>query len=419
MRGSIARVGALFALVMAMGGAGCDGAERTSDAADSPAPDANDATSGEVPGPEVADTEPQTFEGSEVYRNVLPEGNTFTCATCHALEEPAEDGIRRVAHALGDATHRPSYKDGQLVDMLDAVNTCVTGWMNAPAWSEDDPRWVALHSWLEEQAPEGAAPAVDIQIVAPPAELGGGDAVAGRALFNGACVMCHGVDAAGTERAPQLAGADLAADYIALRVRSSGDEESPIYPGLTGGIMPFWGGDRLSDDELRDAIAFLLSTQPPGPDADAVGDADAPDASDGDATVDVPPGDGPGPDLDVSSGCAKSHPKIGQVATLTTHFHNVQGEARILDDCTILLEHFTFDGNGIDVRIYGGKGGEYDKNAGGFALSEDLLNFPVGYSDETMVLTLPEGRTLDDLDGISVWCVDVGVSFGDGLFEAP
>jgi hypothetical protein len=32
-------------------------------------------------------------------------------------------------------------------------------------------------------------------------------------------------------------------------------------------------------------------------------------------------------------------------------------------------------------------------------------------------LTLPEGRTLDELDGISIWCVAVGVDFGSGRFE--
>jgi hypothetical protein len=85
----------------------------------------------------------------------------------------------------------------------------------------------------------------------------------------------------------------------------------------------------------------------------------------------------------------------------------------VVDDCTIRISGFEFDGNGIDVRIYAGRGGDYSS---GFGLSENLVNFPVGYSGETLWLTLPDGTTLDVVDGLSVWCVPVGVSFGDGLF---
>ena len=36
-----------------------------------------------------------------------------------------------------------------------------------------------------------------------------------------------------------------------------------------------------------------------------------------------------------------------------------------------------------------------------------------------MTLTLPDGKTFDDMDGISVWCVEFEVSFTDAMFEAP
>jgi len=41
------------------------------------------------------------------------------------------------------------------------------------------------------------------------------------------------------------------------------------------------------------------------------------------------------------------------------------------------------------------------------------------YAGETITARLPGSMTLDDLDGVSVWCVPAGVSFGDGLFAAP
>jgi hypothetical protein len=85
----------------------------------------------------------------------------------------------------------------------------------------------------------------------------------------------------------------------------------------------------------------------------------------------------------------------------------------MVDDCTIRIDGFGFDGNGVNVQLYGATGGAY---ASGFSLSDNLVNFPTGYANETVWLTLPTGQTLGDVDGLSVWCVPVGVSFGDGLF---
>ena len=42
----------------------------------------------------------------------------------------------------------------------------------------------------------------------------------------------------------------------------------------------------------------------------------------------------------------------------------------------------------------------------------------MGYEDATLSFDIGD-NSLDDIDGISIWCVPVGVSFGDGLFMAP
>ena len=47
-------------------------------------------------------------DGEAVYLTPFEDGNTFACATCHALEEPAAD-FRRPGHTLGDAANRPTY----------------------------------------------------------------------------------------------------------------------------------------------------------------------------------------------------------------------------------------------------------------------------------------------------------------------
>ena len=180
---------------------------------------------------------------------------------------------------------------------------------------------------------------------------------------------------------------------MAERVRTSGSDESPIYPALTGGIMPFWAADRLNDDELRDVISFVLNNDGAGGTGGAGGSGGVPGLRE----------------------CEATHPKIGQVAMLSTFAHSVSGAAEIIDDCTIRIDEFVYDGGGIEVQFYSGLGGNYRD---GFAMSEDLRR-QGGYDGETVYAQLPEGRTLDELDGISVWCVDVATSFGDGIFSNP
>lgn len=353
-------------------------------------------TAAEAPA-EPAEPSELATRGEQIFTNVVEDGNTFTCATCHAISEPVLDGIRRVGHPLFDAARRPTYKNGQLTELRDAANSCLQEWMNAEPWTADDGRWLALEEYLESVAPDEEAEPLRFEVVDPPpvSALGGGDPEAGRALFNRSCSACHGEDGIGSQLAIPVGGRGLDPEYVAERVRTSGRTESEVYDGLTGGVMPFWAADRLDDDELRDLIAWLEIEQAP---------VDPPDP------VDPPndPTDPPGP-----SNCAATHPMVGATAILEENFHDVGGIARIVDDCTIEITEFTFDGEGIDVRLYGGLDGNYDD---GFAIGDNLLR-PGGYSGETLTFTLPPERTMDDLDGVSVWCVPVGVDFGSGRFE--
>lgn len=331
-----------------------------------------------------------TPSGEALYMEPHQDGNEFACSTCHALEEPAPDGVRRPGHPIGDAANRPTFKNGQLVELRDAVNSCRVEWMGATAYAADDPSWLALFDYLSDEAGTDPAAPIAYEIVAPPAELDGGDPMAGRELFNRSCVVCHGEDATGTERGLPLRGSTLTAEGIATRIRTSGFQESEVYEGLTGGRMPFWAADRVSEEELLDLVAFVLG---------------------------VDGGTGGGGETGDLRECDATHPKIGQVAELDTFAHQVSGTAVIVDDCTIRLDDFVFDGQGIDVRFYSGLGGNY---LNGFSMSENDLRRPEGYDgSETVYAQLPEGRTLDELDGISVWCVPVAQSFGDGLFQDP
>ena len=274
------------------------------------------------------------------------------------------------------------------------MNTCLTEWMNTSAWTEESSDWINLENWFGDQAlpdAEEAEPVV-IDIVDIPQDLTGGDGANGRALFNSSCLVCHGFDGDGTVLAPKITDTGLQAEYIASRVRKSGLPSSAVYEGLTGGIMPFWGADRLSDEELIDIVAYVSEGT--------------------ELVLDMGTDD---PILPSDSGCTMESEKIGQTASLRRFFHDVAGTATIVDDCTVEITGFSFDGGGIDVRIYAGNDGNFFQSQGGFALSEDLVG--IAYNENTLRLTVPEGRSLDDFDSISVWCVAVGISFGTGFFE--
>jgi hypothetical protein len=43
---------------------------------------------------------------------------------------------------------------------------------------------------------------------------------------------------------------------------------------------------------------------------------------------------------------------VGQTGEFVdTFIHNVHGTARIVDNCTSVIENFTYDGIGLDVRV--------------------------------------------------------------------
>jgi Electron transfer DM13 len=111
--------------------------------------------------------------------------------------------------------------------------------------------------------------------------------------------------------------------------------------------------------------------------------------------------------------CTKTSAKIGHVATLSTRSHNVKGQAKIVDDCTIEINNFSYDGGGLSkVFVYGAKGGNY---VAGFPIGPNLKG--TVFSNQTLRVTLLAGE-LDKLDGISIWCTDANANFGDGTFAA-
>jgi len=112
--------------------------------------------------------------------------------------------------------------------------------------------------------------------------------------------------------------------------------------------------------------------------------------------------------------CGNDDPRIGQTATWDEKFHNIRGTLRIVDNCTIVIEHFTYDGIALDARIMGMKGDE-DCDTG-TTLTEDIRR-QGGYNDETFTIALPQSVTLDDVERIGLCCAPVGFTFTQDSFK--
>ena len=118
--------------------------------------------------------------------------------------------------------------------------------------------------------------------------------------------------------------------------------------------------------------------------------------------------------LSPQSECGGDDPRVGQTATWFAELHGIQGTLRIIDNCTIDIEHFSYDGIALDARIVGMKGTEDCDN--GTILTPDIRR-DGGYVDETYTIKLPEDVTLDDVERIGLCCAPVGFIFTQGTFE--
>ncbi|WP_185962636.1 DM13 domain-containing protein [Thalassomonas sp. M1454] len=111
---------------------------------------------------------------------------------------------------------------------------------------------------------------------------------------------------------------------------------------------------------------------------------------------------------EMPSECTSVNSKVGYSGSFQTLAHNVAGDAVINDDCTITISNFYYDGGGPDVFVYTGVNGDF---ANGYKISEQLNGRE--YNGETLTLKLPEGLSLDDFTGLSIWCVDFNADFGN------
>lgn len=112
--------------------------------------------------------------------------------------------------------------------------------------------------------------------------------------------------------------------------------------------------------------------------------------------------------------CEKTHDSIGYYGYFITLAHNVSGRAEIIDDCTIKITEFNYDGGGPEVFFYGAIDHDYE-SSNAFSIGQKL-NGTVFENDE-FIIRLPNNKTLDDLNTMSVWCVDFNANFGQVEFS--
>jgi len=111
---------------------------------------------------------------------------------------------------------------------------------------------------------------------------------------------------------------------------------------------------------------------------------------------------------------AADHPLVGVSAEFSNFAHDINGTLTVLDNRTLEISNFGYDGGGPSVFFYTGVGGNYRSSAGGRLIGPQL-NGRV-YDNETIRVTLPDDLTLDDFDGVSVWCDIFSANFGDARF---
>lgn len=121
------------------------------------------------------------------------------------------------------------------------------------------------------------------------------------------------------------------------------------------------------------------------------------------------------PDPTQPTGISATHPLVGTSSEFSDLFdHDIGGTLTIIDDRTLEVTNFTYDGGGPSVFFYLGVDGQYRGSAGGVLVGSQLNGRR--FDGETLTITLPPNITLDDFNGVSVWCDIFFANFGDARF---
>jgi thiosulfate dehydrogenase len=193
--------------------------------------------------------------------------NSYACGTCHQAVASADDRIF-VGAPLAGAIERPSFWGGARLELLDAINECLTIFMfKSEPWNGEEVDARAMFAYLESlpsgPADVAAAPFTVVKAIEP---LTGGDASNGAAVYQRACAQCHGAAHTAANRPvpnatllPEDANAGHPAPEYAAEDRAFIFVEKARHGAFLfyDGTMPPFSAENLSDEELADIVAFL------------------------------------------------------------------------------------------------------------------------------------------------------------------
>lgn len=216
----------------------------------------------------VAGAKPDAVSRGRVLFNDPSMGkNGISCAGCHAIveDEAAQgDGLIRAGHTLFGVAQRPHWRGDTrrtaLPTLARAIDVCVQLFQGgsglAPEQGRELEQYLATLSGKTRPGPLQIQPALEANLDYERDKYLGGDADRGRTAFYRACSSCH--PRGGKGLGPALYGKSRT--EIALRTR----EGNGLLRGSreAGAWMPFYGKDRLTDAEVADIAAFVVTLEP-------------------------------------------------------------------------------------------------------------------------------------------------------------
>lgn len=110
--------------------------------------------------------------------------------------------------------------------------------------------------------------------------------------------------------------------------------------------------------------------------------------------------------------------RIGELSDVGGH--SVAGTVYALNSRQLRIKGLEYDGEGPAAVFWTGNGNRPDGSGVGVPFRDDCSfssQLP-GYSGDTVDLELPDGKTLADVDYISIWCEQIGVDFGNVAIDA-
>ncbi|KAA8495244.1 Protein Skeletor, isoforms D/E [Porphyridium purpureum] len=102
-----------------------------------------------------------------------------------------------------------------------------------------------------------------------------------------------------------------------------------------------------------------------------------------------------------------------EVGRLSELAHGLSGQVTVLDTKRVQIDGLTYDGRGPQAFFWVGKG--QPGTDGVKALEQGTCGAnPLGrYDGDTVIVELPQGLTMADIDYVSMWCIAARQNFGD------